>query len=842
MKKKWVAVSLVAVVLIGIPPTARADSPDATSAIREKYKEWLAAYEDKNLAGTVGIFSKDAISTFAGAEDAGIDRIRASYEKSLAAKGPKRTWKPTEMEVAGDGDLAYALADWQLIEIEADGSASVRLTNRSVDIFRREGETWKIVRSFTIPTDKRPVKLSCEIRLPSISPDTFTGAPAEVWQTLMRWRESYNRRDLAGTLAPYDQSITGLYAGNTPDDLAKLRESYTSSFVQTDRQRSIDFEPEEILASGRFAFVRDHWTSTIRTPQGQTQRVSRGIELWQKNPAGEWKLRHYLSYLVCETGAKSAADTGGLEKLADDFWAWRANYAPFTGDDVNRMDRPGGMRDWSRASIDQRRKDLAGFEARWEKIDASHWPISQQVDHKLIGSALSRVRWELDRNPRWKRDPNFYVEQTLTALVEALTVPAPYDEARSREILMRVENIPPILQQGAENLTNPPAPFATVAVQNLEGIRDRLRKMATSLVASTTLNPDKLNSACERASDALEKYQQQLKQKLPTLPQQIALGRDAYIWFLRNVALMPFSPEELLAMGKQEWNRAVAFEAYEKNRNKDVPALKIANNIDNWIKDAAEKELSTRTFLVERGILSVPDWVQHYTLRSTPDYLRVLGFTETDDFTGPSRLKENCIRYVPEPSEKLPYFWRATAMDPRPITVHEGIPGHYFQLCLSWKHEDPIRRHYYDSGANEGIGFYAEEMMSQAGLFDDSPHTREIIYNFMRLRALRVEVDVKLALGEFTLEQAAKYLQEKVPMDEQTARQEAIAFSTSPGGAITYQIGKLQIMKFLADARMQQGEKFSLRSFHDFVWKNGNVPIALQQWEYSGMPPTESER
>jgi uncharacterized protein (DUF885 family) len=171
-------------------------------------------------------------------------------------------------------------------------------------------------------------------------------------------------------------------------------------------------------------------------------------------------------------------------------------------------------------------------------------------------------------------------------------------------------------------------------------------------------------------------------------------------------------------------------------------------------------------------------------------------------------------------------------MDPRPITVHEGIPGHYFQLCLSWKNEDPIRRHYYDSGANEGIGFYAEEMMLQAGLFDDSPHTREIIYNFMRLRALRVEVDVKLALGEFTLEQAAKYLQEKVPMDEQTARQEAIAFSTSPGGAMTYQIGKLQILKFLADARMQQGDKFNLRAFHDFVWKNGNVPIALQEQEY----------
>jgi hypothetical protein len=52
-------------------------------------------------------------------------------------------------------------------------------------------------------------------------------------------------------------------------------------------------------------------------------------------------------------------------------------------------------------------------------------------------------------------------------------------------------------------------------------------------------------------------------------------------------------------------------------------------------------------------------------------------------------------------------------------------------------------------------------MMLQARLFDDSPHTREIIYNFMRLHALPAEVDVKLALSEFTLEQAGKHLEEK---------------------------------------------------------------------------------
>src|SRR5882762_9405503 len=175
------------------------------------------------------------------------------------------------------------------------------------------------------------------------------------------------------------------------------------------------------------------------------------------------------------------ADTNAVQKLAADFWDWRAKYAPFTGDDVNRIERPGGTRDWSRASIDKRRADLEQFEARWKKLDTTEWPVPKQVDYRLMGSSLSRVRWELDINPRWKRDPTFYIEQTLTPVVEALTVPGPYDGAHSREILTRIENIPAILQEGEPNLARPPAPFATVTIQALDDVRERLRKMASAL-------------------------------------------------------------------------------------------------------------------------------------------------------------------------------------------------------------------------------------------------------------------------------------------------------------------------------------------------------------------------
>src|SRR5438067_4792248 len=116
-----------------------------------------------------------------------------------------------------------------------------------------------------------------------------------------------------------------------------------------------------------------------------------------------------LFVIVAAGETLHAQQTESLDKLAGDFWTWRARYAPFNGDDVPRMERPGGTRDWSRASIDKRRKDLTDFEARWKKIDPRAWPISRQVDYRLIGSALSRVRWELDVNSRWRRDPTFYI-------------------------------------------------------------------------------------------------------------------------------------------------------------------------------------------------------------------------------------------------------------------------------------------------------------------------------------------------------------------------------------------------------------------------------------------------
>ena len=539
--------------------------------------------------------------------------------------------------------------------------------------------------------------------------------------------------------------------------------------------------------------------------------------------------------LVASGFAQLSVDSN--EKLAADFWSWRARYGPYTGDDVTRMERPlGVVRDWSATSVERQRKELATFDVRWRKLNDSTAPVHQQVDHWLIGSGLARVHWELDVLKRWQRDPNFYIEQTLTPVAEALTVPGPYDEKQSREIIARLNNIPSIVEEAKQNLVSPPAPYAKAAIDSLADIRSELDRVVRTLPPETTIAAAEWRESAERAATSLETYRAWLQNALPALPPQSAIGRDDYTWFLRNVALMPYTPEELVAQAEQEWRRAVAFEGIEVNRNRGVPPLVMAPTVEEFVARNQKAEVAVRKFLADREILTLPAGLQHFTLRPQPPYLAALGdFVEMDDFTSPSRLNQNGIRYVAPPSPAAGYFWVADAKDPRIQIVHEGTVGHYGQLCASWQNPDPVRRAYYDSGANEGIGFYAEEMMLQSGLYDDSPHTREIVYNQMRLRALRVIVDVKLALGTLTPEQAADFLEHHVPMDAADARTEVVEMGELPGQKIAYQTGKLQIVQMLEDARLRQGDKFNLQRFHNFVWLNGNVPIALQRWEYLGL-------
>ena len=469
------------------------------------------------------------------------------------------------------------------------------------------------------------------------------------------------------------------------------------------------------------------------------------------------------------------------------------------------------------------------------EVNGPKWERADEVDVRLIGSAIARARFELDGLASWRRDPWFYLDQTIGTVFDLLLQPAPVDRQRCRELLVRLDSFGATLAAARENLEGHLAlELADIANQVAPGAGPDLLSSLARL--APLVSPDwsgRAEQAAQLAAGELRSYAGWLADLRPAARPLGGVGQDLFARYLYTVALLPFSPPELLAAGRQEWDRAVSFELLEQHRAPSAPWPALPASAEDQSRAEAEAESEVRRFYEEHDLLTQPEGLRHYLNAPRPAYvepLRWLGVT--DDLTGPDRLDEDGVSYVPAPSPELPYFYRANAADPRAGIVHEG--AHYQQLALAWRHPRPARRHFYDSCPNEGIAFYNEEMLTQAGLFDDAPVTRRIIYSFMRLRALRVEVDVRLALGELTVEEAGAFLEHRVPMDRETARWEAAFFAATPAQGLSYTVGKLQVMRLLADVRSEEGPSFSLREFHDWLWRNGNVPLSLLRYERLG--------
>lgn len=525
-----------------------------------------------------------------------------------------------------------------------------------------------------------------------------------------------------------------------------------------------------------------------------------------------------------------------LDRLGTEFWEWRAVNSFRSGDDIPRIERPAGwLPRFDPDSIARQRRELRDFIEQWRAMDASGWPVPAQIDHRLLGSALARVHWELDVLRNWERDAVFLTSQILGPWFDLLLAPPPFDAWRQSDLVRVLEAMPAAADQAIANLDDAGvATLARVAAASLDDIGARLARSAAELTpVMHRVTATALAEAQPAASDALERYRAWLADAADRLGPDVIVGREAFVWYLRHVALVPAEPDELVRAALHDYRRSVVAETVTRNRHRDVPAAALAADIDALVAREVASEAEVRAFYDGEGLLSQPESLRHYFFAEYPPYLAPLAFLGvTDDLTGDSRRERDAVSYVRPPASDLPYFDAANARDPRLGIIHEGT--HSQQLAMSWAHKRPLRRRYTDSVANEGIAHYNEELMLTAGLFADAPHSQTTVHNFMRLRALRVVVDVNLATGVFTLDEAVDFFVRLVPMDVETATEETAMYVATPGLAMSYHVGKQEVQRLFADAAVAQGDAFSLREFHDFVWRNGNVPLSLQRWELLG--------
>jgi uncharacterized protein (DUF885 family) len=235
------------------------------------------------------------------------------------------------------------------------------------------------------------------------------------------------------------------------------------------------------------------------------------------------------------------------------------------------------------------------------------------------------------------------------------------------------------------------------------------------------------------------------------------------------------------------------------------------NDIYRKLNETLKTKLPSLFTLIPKAPLEV---------RAEPEITRA---TAADHYTSPS-----------EDGKRPGIFW-SVVNDPTQypkvkmttLLLHEGSPGHHFQIALQLEQKLPLFRKFGGNNAYaEGWALYAETLGKEMGLYEE-PDQYFGHLNFELLRAARLVVDTGLHAQGWTREQAITYLRETLGETEADAKSAIERYMAWPAQALAYKVGSLKIMELRERAAAALGAKFSLSAFHAIVLGDGAMPLAL---------------
>lgn len=160
------------------------------------------------------------------------------------------------------------------------------------------------------------------------------------------------------------------------------------------------------------------------------------------------------------------------------------------------------------------------------------------------------------------------------------------------------------------------------------------------------------------------------------------------------------------------------------------------------------------------------------------------------------------------------------------LTAHESRPGHELQFATMLEGGVSIARAVFafNSANVEGWGLYAEALVKQY-----LPLNGQVGTLHQRLvREARAFLDPMVNLGLMEPAQAQAFLIKEAALSEPMAKQEADRYSfRAPGQATSYYYGYQRQLALRGKAELLLGDRFEMRSYHDFVLSQGLLPPEL---------------
>ena len=358
------------------------------------------------------------------------------------------------------------------------------------------------------------------------------------------------------------------------------------------------------------------------------------------------------------------------------------------------------------------------------------------------------------------------------------------------------------------------------------GAADRERLTAAYRAAIT----DDLYPALTRVRDFLR------DEYLPRARDTVGLssmkgGEKLYRQLIESTTTLPLDPAEVHELGLREVARITA--GMEKVRQ-EVGFKGTLAQFFNHLRTDPKFKMKSREALTQR----------YYAIGKTvdaklPQYFAVLPEADLqirpyEPFREKFEAGGSYQQGTPDGSRPGTFYFNAYDLPSRTtpgmttLYLHEGSPGHHFQISLAQENEalPPFMRFGGNTAFVEGWALYAETLGYEMGLFKD-PYQRMGTLDDEMLRAMRLVVDTGIHSKGWSRDQAIEYMLSHSSMGKTDATAEVERYIAIPSQALAYKIGALTIQRLRQKAESELGDKFDIKDFHAQVLNTGALPLPV---------------
>ncbi|MFW8591274.1 hypothetical protein ACOI22_10770 [Glaciecola sp. 2405UD65-10] len=524
-----------------------------------------------------------------------------------------------------------------------------------------------------------------------------------------------------------------------------------------------------------------------------------------------------LLFVSCSALAKDS-----FEQLENLFEKWRAfELAPLY------KNAP----DYRKTTFEARHAQWAQFKQQLLSLDYSQWTLPQQIDWFVMLAELNGYEFIEQVLKPWGRDPAFYKQvwtyksdvpahegPTPHYVTELWTYSFPLSASEQERLISDLSRIAPLQAQAKGNLTGNARELWVAGIRDIVEQYDVLKSISADIKAS---NNKQLIEVHEQAMTSSFEFAAWLHEQSPKKTAPSGLGKANYQWYQQHVHLVPMSWKDEVRLLERELDRAWYSLKLEEQRNQDLPQLVAVKNQEEYEALAERSADYFLKFLDEKNIVTVADYFK-------------------------PALYERLGKFIPV--ETRNFFYIGTHFDPTPLYSHFY---HWFELAIMENDPNPrtLRKgsllyNIFDS-KNEGTATAVEEVFMQAGLYDENPRAREIVWIMLAQRAARGLGSLYAHANEMTMEEAGQIHMDYTPRGWMKTEPDLLIFEQhlylrQPGYGTSYVTGKALLEKSIAKkAKLDEenGQKFSLKTFFDELNAVGGIPMALATWEMTGEKP-----